>query len=183
MIPTSIISNYAVAMMLQRRGRTEDSRSVGPDLPWGDLSQIAFVLVLGLVLWYIGQRLLAWLLIRKTTSFCPRCFGARIRPAVRRPWELLFPFLPVFRCGTCGERFFRGRKPPFARCPKCRSSSLETAPRVGGTLRNLASAVVGGHGYRCFSCGTRFADSRPLRTSVQPQAGSLQNSSPTGQQR
>jgi len=85
-----------------------------PVLPWVgrvDLVWLMLLIAAVLMLWYLGQVVLALLLIREKTAFCPRCVTRCIRPAPPRGWELSIPFLPAYDCENCGKHFFRGRKP------------------------------------------------------------------------
>jgi len=152
-----------------------------------DLSRTVILGVIALVIALLGRyilrRGLRKLLVRKANAFCPKCFSARIRRVIGETGNPLNFFLPVFACSVCGKRFRRGRKPPFARCPECRSSDLESVAPLTGTLPNLVRSVSGAHAYRCRKCAARFADRRPHRDSVvtPEQADAIQSpSSPQG---
>ena len=154
----------AVAMMLQAKPLPF------PSMPQGiftDLQQYMVVIVTGLIVWFLGQRVLAALLIRRSTAFCPQCFTPSIRPFPPYGWRMLAPFLPEFECRECGKRFFRGRKSPFARCPTCRSSKLQAIPpsQKSKGLSSTIRSLFGAHDYHCLQCERRFFDSRPLRAS------------------
>jgi len=161
----TVIPRGALAMKVKvplPRGR--------PVLPWEeqlDLVWLIGLIAAALMVWYFGQRILAVLLVRKATAFCTRCFSPRIRQALPRGSELLAPYLPSYDCENCGKHFFRGRKPPFARCPQCRSAELETITcnQVHKSLLNAIRSFFGCYGYSCPFCEFRFVDFRPLRFS------------------
>jgi hypothetical protein len=164
-----ILLNGSIAMMLQEGGggSREYFRNLFSGV--GDVLQLAMAILAGFAAWYLGQRLLEAWFIRKATSFCPTCFSPRMQPQPRRPLEMVVPFLTPLGCSDCGKRFFRGRKPPFARCPECRSSKLETAARVRGGWGDVIRAYFGAKGYRCLRCEVNFVDFRPLRPTGEPQ--------------
>ena len=157
-------------MMLQswQRNLLPIGRSGGFDA----LTQLPVMIGAALILWYLAQRILAGLLIRKATAFCPECFGGNIRRVPRRSLNLLLPFVPPYACVGCGNRFLRGRKPPFARCPKCRSAELQPSEPVNKV--EAALAALGGQEYLCRRCGLAFRDSRPLRASVETPVAAIQ---------
>jgi DNA-directed RNA polymerase subunit RPC12/RpoP len=80
----------------------------------------------------------------------------------------MLPFIPLYACRDCRKRFFRGRKPPFATCPTCRSRWLEAIPSASsaGLFRKFARSVSGAHDYACLCCGLEFLDSRPLHSEL-----------------
>lgn len=154
-----------VAMMLQR-----EIQFAPPSLGRGTADEVQNILIFTvevLIVWYLGQRILGTFLIRRSTAFCPRCFDTRIRRYPHEGWRMLLPFLPVFECAECGQRFFRGRKPPFANCPECSCTELHAIPpnRQSKGLRSTIRAFWGARGYQCPLCQCRFFDSRPLRPS------------------
>ncbi len=131
------------------------------------LVTLGVLLIMGLVLgaWFLGQSILSRLLIRESTAFCPCCYSRDFRPSRYRRWESFFPFLPIFCCYDCGERFVWGRKPPFACCPSCSSALLQTVPSRAvpdasrRTLRNSNRTQT----YFCAECQLEFRDARPNR--------------------
>ena len=161
---------YAAALLFQRGKGTGTTPYLGLGEAFSQIFQFIAIFVSFVLLWYLLQRILAFLLMRKSTSFCPKCFGAHIRrTATKYPIRLL-PFLPQYSCSECSATFFRGRRPPFARCPVCRTSRLKTASRVHGSLRNVGAALTGANGYQCLRCNAEFADSRPIRSKKSIQA-------------
>src|SRR5258705_240119 len=96
------------------------------------LSEILELLVLTVLVWYLGQRIVAVVLTRRATAFCPNCLSGYLETRRHAGWKSLVPFVPFYSCHDCGVPFLRGRKPPFAACPGCRRASLDVVST--GTL-------------------------------------------------
>jgi DNA-directed RNA polymerase subunit RPC12/RpoP len=161
----SVTAGRLAAMALQSWQR--DLVPVGPSEGFGGLTQLPVLIAIAGLVWYLSQRVLAGVLIRKATAYCPQCFGGNIRQVPRRALNLLLPFVPPYVCNGCGRRFLRGRKPPFARCPKCRSAELQPA-RVASRWRTPFVAALRAHEYRCVPCEQVFLDFRPVRANASP---------------
>lgn len=163
---SAVIFYNAFAMVLQRFSKPATPLSPGETM---DTVELILITVAVLAAWFFVQWILSALLIRKATAFCPQCFGDRIRQSSQKKWELLTPFVRAYYCLDCGQRFFRGRKSPFARCPGCRSAKLQTllSPQAPKGLGNVLRRVFGGHSYRCNRCQFDFVDFRPLHAATQ----------------
>jgi len=135
----------------------------------------ALVIALTIAVWYLSQRLLGMLLTWNGRASCPACYssGWLVKPV--QGWNYLVPFLSVYVCRNCGKQFLRGRKPPFATCPDCRSRLLEAIPPVSLApfLDEFAHSVTRTHDYLCLWCGLKFRDSRPLHADLRQQAESV----------
>jgi len=163
----------AFAMMVPERAVGRLLLAAGFDSSSGEIL-VWFGIVIGV--WYASQRILAALMIRKATSSCPKCFSGQLGRIPNSAWREMFPFVHRRFCHECGERFFRGRKPPFARCPVCNSARLRPTMRVTASWHNAVFAFLGARGYECVRCKVSFADLRPIRSSVQ----ALNDTSPVG---
>lgn len=163
MIAQSITYVHMIAQAAPSRGvQWADSNEVL------EIASIAALIVLVLFLWFLGQRVLAVAFVHRANAFCPYCGSGQIKELARSSRYRIAPFLPRFSCTQCGTTFLRGRKSRFARCPRCRSSSVQGEARVH-TWRNLLASLSGAHTYRCSRCSWSFADRRPVRAaSEQP---------------
>lgn len=132
------------------------------------LFQLLAEILLALMVWFIGRRLLAGLMPWGSVRSCPGCYNTLIRQSHRRNWERLSP-LPVYRCRSCNKRFILSGRPPFACCPKCgtpelqKTSGSRVPPGFTATIRHL----TGSHGYNCAKCRLHFLDSRLLRVETE----------------
>src|SRR5690242_17338674 len=63
-----------------------------------DLLQFAGLVPATLIAWYVAQRILGLLLVRKSNAFCPSCGSAQIKEVPRSSRYRVAPFLRRFSC-------------------------------------------------------------------------------------